>query len=486
MENYEQLTKSYINGEWVDGESSRMYENRNPYDQSLIAEIKLASLEQTKEAFEVAQVAQQQWENATTEERREVIQKVIDYFNEHKDEIVSLIQRETGGTYIKANVEFQLAMDVIEEALNYVDRLDEVREVPGGPEGKVNRIYRKPLGVITSIAPFNFPVNLSLRTIIPGIALGNAVVHKPSIEVGLVSGVVLARAFEEAGLPKGVFNMLLTDSREIGDEMLTNPVTKLIGFTGSTKVGRHIGSIAGEHLKRVALELGGNSPFVVLSDADVDQAVRAAIFGKFMHQGQICMIINRFILHKDIYDEFVEKFTERAKQLQAGDPTDPETIIGPLINEAQLNKAKSYIEMAKKENVDIIYEGGIDGNVVKPHIYGNVKNDSELAQTELFAPIALMIRAESDEEAMKMAEDTEYGLSSAIFTSDLAKGEELAVNLDAGMTHVNDQTVNDAPNIPFGGTKASGIGRFGNPWIVDEFTETKWVTIQEKERAYPF
>ncbi len=486
MQQFEKTNKSYINGKWVEGESGRTFENRNPYDDSLIAEIKIATREQTKEAFEVAKEAQKEWGNSTAEERLNVINKVIEYFNDNKEEIVKLISRETGGSIIKANVEFMLSMEVIEEALNYADRLEEISEVPGGPEGKVNKIYRKPLGVISSIAPFNFPTNLSLRTIIPGIALGNAVVHKPGIEVGLVSGVVIAKAFEYAGLPAGVFNMLLTDSREIGDEMLENPIIKLIGFTGSTPVGQHIGSIAGKHLKRVALELGGNSPFVVLSDADVDQAVNAAIFGKFMHQGQICMIINRFIIHKNKYDEFVEKFAVRAKELPYGDPQDPKTIIGPLINKSQLEKAKSYVELAKKEGARIVLEDGFEGNVMKPHIFADVKNDSEVAQTELFAPIALMIKADTDEEAMRMAEDTEFGLSSAIFTSDLEKGEKLAVQLDAGMTHVNDQTVNDAPNVPFGGTKASGVGRFGNPWVVDEFTQMKWVTVQTKDRVYPF
>lgn len=231
-----------------------------------------------------------------------------------------------------------LTLEVLEEALNYAGAIHEVREVPSAIEGKVNKIYRLPLGVISSISPFNFPMNLSMRTIAPAIALGNSVVHKPDIQVGLVGGSIIAKAFEYAGLPKGVFNMILTDIPEIGDEMLTNPIPRLISFTGSTAVGRHIGEIAGRNLKRVALELGGNSPFVVLSDANVDQAVNAAVFGKFIHQGQICMIVNRFIVHKDHYDEFVEKFVSRAKSLPYGNPSDPNTVIGPLINETQLKK----------------------------------------------------------------------------------------------------------------------------------------------------
>lgn len=483
---FEKINKSYINGKWTLGNSKRKFKNINPYDQSLIAEIKLASLEQTKDAFQVAKVAQKKWAKSTVEERKKVINKVIEYFNNNKDAIVQLISKETGGTILKGNIEFGLALDVVQEALNYTDRIDELKEVPGGPEGKINKIYRKPLGVISSIAPFNFPVNLSLRTIIPGIALGNAVVHKPDIQVGIVSGVVLAKAFEYAGLPKGVFNMILTDIEEIGNEMITNQIPRLIGFTGSTKVGKHIGSIAGANLKRTVLELGGNSPFVVLSDADVDQAVNAAIFGKFMHQGQICMITNRFIIHQNKYDEFVNKFAKRAKQLPYGDPQDPKTIIGPLINKKQIEKAKGYIKKLEKIGAKAILEGGIEGNVMKPYVFSNISNESEIAQTELFAPIALMIQASSDEEALAKAENTDYGLSSSIFTSDLEKAEQYAIQLDAGMTHINDQTVNDAPNIPFGGTKSSGLGRFGNPWVVDDFTEMKWVSIQTKERNFPF
>ncbi|MFC5587329.1 aldehyde dehydrogenase family protein [Sporosarcina soli] len=477
---------SYINGQWVEGKSDRIYKNINPYDNSVIAEIKLASKGQVEEAFQNAAEAQKKWAKASIEERKQVIEKAIHYLTEHKEEIVQLINRETGGTLLKANVEHHLAMEVLEEALNYVDQVGTVQEVPGGPEGKINKIYRLPLGVISTISPFNFPVNLSMRAIIPAIALGNAVVHKPDIQVGLVGGVLFAKAFEYAGLPAGVFNLILSDIDEIGDEMLTNPIPRLISFTGSTAVGRHIGSIAGQNLKRVALELGGNSPFVVLADANVDQAVNAAIFGKFIHQGQICMIINRIIVHKDKHDEFVEKFTVRAKELTCGNPQDPKTVIGPLINERQLEKAVGFVELAKKEGATMVLEGKKEGNVLTPYVFTDVKNTSEIAQTELFAPIALIIKAETDEEAVEMAGETAHGLSSYIFTSDLKKGEQYAVALDTGMTHINDQTVNDAPNIPFGGTKASGLGRFGNPWVVDEYTTLKWVSVQTKARAFPF
>lgn len=480
------LNKSFIYGEWTEGQSERTYDILNPYDGSIITSVRLASKIQLQEAFKIAQKAQKQWAKSTVEERREVLNKALEYLKSNREEIVRIIGLETGGTVLKSNIEFHLTIEILEESIKFADEPGKVREVPCSDPAKRNQIHRLPLGVIASISPFNFPMNLSMRTIAPAIALGNSVVHKPDIQVALSGGTIIAKAFEYAGLPKGVLNILLTDIHEIGDEMLTNPISKLISFTGSTSVGRHIGAIAGQNLKRVALELGGNSPFIVLSDADLDQAVDAAIFGKFIHQGQICMIINRLIVHKDKYDEFVAEFVERAKALPYGDQSDPNTIIGPLVNEQQMEKALRYIEEAKAEGASVALEGKRIGNILTPYVFTHVKNSSKLAQTELFAPIATIIKAETDEEAIEMANDTDYGLSSAIFTSDLKRGENLALQMDSGMTHVNDQTVNDAPNIPFGGNKASGLGRFGNPWVVEEFTVTKWVSIQTKDRKYPF
>ncbi|WP_223254389.1 aldehyde dehydrogenase family protein [Bacillus sp. HNG] len=480
-----ETSKSYINGEWVNGNSDVTYDILNPFDRSVITSVKLATKDQVEEAFEIASNAQKEWAKSTVNQRREVLQKVADFLKNNREEIVEILNLETGGSILKSNIEHHLALEILEESIKYADEIYQVKEIPGSAE-KMNHIYRLPLGVISSISPFNFPLNLSLRSIVPAIALGNSVVHKPDIQVGLSGGSIIAKAFEYAGLPKGVLNVVLTDINEIGDAMLTNKHAKLISFTGSSAVGRHIGGIAGQHLKRVALELGGNSPFVVLSDADVDQAVHAAIFGKFIHQGQICMIINRMIVHKDVYDEFVEKFVERAKAVPYGDQRDPKTIIGPLINERQLEKAVAFIEDAKKDGATLALEGQRIGNVLTPYVFVDVDRSSKLAQTELFAPIATIIKAESDEVAIEIANDTEYGLSSAIFTSDLARGEELALQIDSGMTHLNDQTVNDAPNIPFGGNKASGLGRFGNPWMVDEFTVTKWVSVQTTDRKYPF
>ncbi|RHW36740.1 aldehyde dehydrogenase family protein [Lysinibacillus yapensis] len=479
------MTKSFINGQWVEGNSGRTYDDLNPFDASPIASIRIASKAQLQDAFKAAKEAKAEWA-ANTKLREDVLKNFIQYLQDHKEAIVQTLVLETGSSVLKSNIELHLTLGLLEETLKIVDSLGKVKTADPTMPDKANHVYRLPLGVVSTIAPFNFPLYLSIRSIAPALALGNTVVHKPDIQAGLSSGSVIAKALEVSGIPAGVFNSLLTDIEEIGDAMLDHPDVKLISFTGSTAVGRHIGRVAGGLFKRVALELGGNSPFIVLKDADVDQAVKAAIFGKFLHAGQICMAINRFIIHEDLYEEFAEKFVEHARSLPYGNPQDPTTIIGPLINQVQLQKALKNVERLKAAGADLLLEGQLDGNVLTPYVFGNVDNTSEAAQNELFAPIALLIKATSDDHAIELANDTEYGLSSAIFTKDIIRGEELALRVEAGMTHVNDQTVNDLPNVPFGGVKASGVGRYGNPWIVDEFTETKWVSVQEQERQFPF
>lgn len=484
MFNYKELTKSYINGKWVIGESEKQYTLINPYDDSELSTFPIASKEQAQYTYEVADKAYIAWAKDAVK-RREVLEKVLAFFTDNEEEIVRVLAEESGSTYVKGKVEVGLTIACIQEAFKYVDSLGG-RELPEVLPGKVNKAYRKPLGVISSISPFNFSLYLSMRTIVPALMLGNSVVHKGDIQTALTGGTIIAKAFDEAGIPAGVFNVILTKSYEIGDLMIEHPTVKLISFTGSTPMGCHIGQVAGGLLKRVALELGGNAPFVVLKDADVDQAVKAAIFGKFLHQGQICMMINRIIVHESLYDKFVEKFIAHAKGLPYGDPSDKSVVIGPLINHSQLENALGFIEEAKKDGIEVLLEGERVGNILTPTIFGNVSPNSKLAHTELFSPIASIIKVSSDEEAIEAANNTEFGLSSAIFTSDLVKGEELAAGLEFGMTHVNDQTVNAIESSPFGGVKNSGMGRFGNPWVVEEFTETKWVSVQTIDREFPF
>ncbi|UOR10866.1 aldehyde dehydrogenase family protein [Halobacillus amylolyticus] len=487
MESFtENFNKNYLDGKWVDGDTGETHNILNPYDDSIIATVQLASLQQLKSTYEVAEVRQKDWAHSSVEDRKEILRKAAEFLQNNRDEIIRIANLETGGTLLKVELELNLAIDVLKETFDYMDTIDEVKEVHATIDGKKNKIYRQPLGVISSISPFNFPLNLSMRSIAPAIALGNTVVHKADLQVGLTGGSIIARAFDYAGLPGGVFQSVLTTPEKIGDEMLENPVVQLVAFTGSTGFGKHIGEIAGKNLKRVALELGGNNPFIVLQDANIERAVDAAVFGKFMHQGQICMCINRMIVHQDVYEKFTDKFVERASQLPYGDQTDPDTVIGPLINKKQVEKVLEVIEKAEKAGVNVALKGKREGNVLTPHIFVDVDNSDDIAQTELFSPVVSIIKADSDDHAIELANDTIYGLTSALFTSDLEKGEAYSLKIDSGMTHVNDQTVNDAANVPFGGNKQSGLGRFGNPWVIDEFTKLKWVSVQEEYRKFPF
>lgn len=480
------LNKSYIGGQWVEGGSKRTYAIKDPYDQSTITSVELANVEQIKEAYHKAKAAQKKWAKSTPEQRREVLTKALNYLEKNKEYILALITRETGGTLLKAQIEFGFGVSDIKDSINMVDEIYTPKNYASTTPGKVSRVYRLPLGVITSITPFNFPFNMATRTIFPAIALGNSVVHKPDLQVGIVGGQVFAKAFEEAGLPAGVFNSILTDLQESGDEFLLNTNSSFISFTGSTAVGKHINKVTGGTLKQMALELGGNNPLVVLGDAEVEQAVRVAIFGKFLHSGQICAIINRIIVNRDIYDEFVARYVEKVKGLTVGDPKDPNTIIGPVINEKQADKIMDLVNKAKESGLKVAVEGDRTGNVISPFVFVDVPNDSCLASCEIFGPVAQIIPAENDEEAIRFANDTEYGLSSAIITSDLERGEKLALEIESGTTHINDMPAVLEGNVPFGGVKQSGIGRFGYEWIVDEFTVAKWVSVQTSKLDYPF
>lgn len=479
------VNKQFIDGSWQEGTLGKEAIIEDPYDNSEFAKINLAGKDDIDKAYQAAKSAQKQWAQTTKEEKVAVIEKAIKIMKENKEEIVDIITRETGGTVLKANTEFQLAMDVMHEAKSYPHRMEPKIESSALP-GKENRIYRFPVGVVSVISPFNFPLNLSMRSVAPAIAMGNAVVLKPDLQTAFTGGSVIAKVFELAGLPKGILNLIITDISDIGDYFVEHPVPNFISFTGSTAVGRHIGALAGKHLKRCALELGGNSPLVVLEDADVQQAVQAAVFGRFIHQGQICMAINRIFVHRSIYDEFAEQLTKKVSELPYGDPKDPKNIIGPIINEKQIEKIMNLVETAKQEGATATLEGKRIGNVITPFVFTNVTNDMTIAQNEIFGPVATLIPFDSDEEGIQLANDTDYGLSSAIFSKDLNKSSELAKQIESGMTHINDQTVNDEPTIPFGGEKNSGIGRFGGKWVLDEFTTMKWISVQKEDREYPF
>jgi aldehyde dehydrogenase (NAD+) len=331
-------------------------------------------------------------------------------------------------------------------------------------------------------------MQLSNRSIGPALALGNGVVVKPAADTPVTGGLLIAKIYEEAGLPPGLLNVLIGDVKEIGDAFTLHPIPRLISFTGSTKVGRQVGQLAvtGPCMKRVALELGGNAPSIILDDADVDHAVRANVVGRYLHQGQVCMSTNRLIVDAKVYDEFVDRFTAHVKSLKYGDPNDPEVAIGPIINQKQLKAPPGTYGGGTCRRREAGGGGDPEGQVLPPHVFVDVRNDMQIAQDEMFGPIVPIIKVNDEAEALRVANDTQYGLSSAVFTRDRELGVRFALQVQAGMTHVNDHSVEDSSTGPFGGEKNSGIGRFGGEWIMREFTREHWITVQHTPPAYPF
>ncbi|PWW42707.1 4-hydroxybenzaldehyde dehydrogenase [Chromohalobacter israelensis] len=476
-----------IAGRWRQGSAERRLTVTNPYSGETLLDLAMADRHDLDDAYRHAQAAQAEWAALGPNARGDVMRRAVAIFDERRDEIIDWIIRESGSTRIKAQIEWNAARAITQEAASMPTRAHG-RILPSDIPGKESRVYRSPLGVVGVISPWNFPLNLSARSVSPALALGNAVVVKPASDTPVTGGLLLARIFEEAGLPPGVLSVVVGAGSEIGDAFVEHPVPSLITFTGSTPVGLNIGRLAsgGKHLKHVALELGGNSPFVVLADADVEQAVDAAVAGKFLHQGQICMAINRIIVEEPLRDAFTARFVERVKALRLGDPADPETAVGPIINAKQLEGLQTKIAKAHAEGATLLTGGDPEGNVLPPHVFGDVTADMELADEEIFGPLVGIQSARDEAHALELANRTEFGLSSAVFTGNLERGVRFAQGIKAGMTHVNDIPVNDEPHAPFGGEKNSGLGRFNGDWAIDEFTTEHWITLQHEPRQYPF
>jgi len=480
-----QLNKQYIGGVWRDGLSTKTLADRNPYNGQIIAEFKLANLADLDEAYRSAAAAQKIWAEVNAFEKRAILEKAITWVEQNESDIANIIIDELGGTRLKAMIEIFLVKNFIKEASTYPLRMTgEI--LPSTVDGKENRIYRVPVGVVGVISPFNFPFNLSMRSVAPALGAGNGVVLKPHDDTPIAGGTLVAKIFEEAGIPKGLLNVVVADLSEIGDKFVEHPIPRVISFTGSEGVGRHIGGVAGRALKKAILELGGNSALIVLNDADLELAINAAIFSRFAHQGQVCMCSNRILVQRSVYDKFLNRFIERVSKLKAGDPRDGQTDLGPLINERQAKAFEQQVQKGIDEGARVALKGSVQGNVASPTVFADVKPDMWVAQNEMFGPAVCVMPFETEDEAIRIANDSAYGLSGAILTQDAEHGAELAKRIESGMVHVNDGTINDDPNIAFGGEKASGVGRLNGKWALEEFTTLKWVSVQHKPRHYPF
>ncbi|WP_208590219.1 aldehyde dehydrogenase family protein [Gracilibacillus suaedae] len=485
MLDFQTLHSQYIDGSWREGKSSLQMENKNPYNDEVLASYQAASKEDVDRAYQSAKQAQKNWGTVNPAVKREIFEKAVLVIEEKHESIAQIITKEIGGTRLKAEFEIGLVKNMLKEAATFPFRM-EGKILPSVTDGKENRVYRVPVGVVGVISPFNFPFFLSMKSVAPALAAGNGVVLKPHEHTVITGGTMIAKIFEEAGLPKGLLNVITTEISEIGDAFVEHPIPKSISFTGSTQVGRHIGSVAGKHLKEVHLELGGNSGLIVLDDADLDLAVSAAVFSRFTHQGQICMSANRIIIHEAVYDNFVKKYLAKVSELTCGDPSDEKTIIGPLINKKQVEVTSKLIEAGIKEGANPLIKGEVRGNIVEPVVFGNVTKDMKIAKEEIFAPVVSLIKASNDQEIIEIVNDTTYGLSGAVHTQNIERGAQLAKQMETGMIHINDGTINDEPNVAFGGMKNSGVGRLNGEWSLDAFTTTKWISIQHNRKQFPY
>jgi aldehyde dehydrogenase (NAD+) len=484
---YTGFDRLFIAGRWVTGRSERKVKSFNPYRQEVITEIPAADTRDIEDAYQEARRAQISWAAKLPSERSAVMRRASAIMEARRDEIIDWLIREAGSPRSKAMLEWQSAHALMQQVVSAPYRV-EGRILPSDIPGKESRVYRLPVGVVAVVSPWDFALHLANRSVAPALAVGNAVVLKPPSNTPISGGLLLGKIYEEAGLPPGVLSVVAGSASEIGDVFVSHPIPRVITFTGSTAAGRHIGELAMKSpiMKRVSLELGGNGPLIILDDADLDLAVNAAVFGKFLNQGQICMSANRLIVDDLVHDEFVERFVDRVRKLKVGDPNEPDTAIGPIIHEAQLNSLLKHIQEACQDGANQLLGGEPDGLMLPPHVFVDVTNQMSVAREELFGPVAPIIKVRNEAEASQVANDTEYGLSSAVFTQDEGRGLRFALGIEAGMTHINDQPINDLPNAPFGGEKNSGIGRFGGDWIVEEFTTNHWITLQHTPRSYPF
>ena len=483
---YNNINQQFINGVWRDGSSDRSSDNLNPYTQAHINTIQLANQADVNEAYQSAQTAQKAWAATLHTERTALVARVGEILQQRGDEIINWLVQESGSTRLKAMIELGAAQGITAEAATFPARMVGAL-LPSNIPHQDSRYYRQALGVIAVISPWNFPFHLSMRSVITAIACGNSVVLKPASDTPVTGGLLLAKIFEEAGLPAGVLNVVVGAGSEIGDYFVEHAIPRMVSFTGSTAVGKRVGALAvgGRYIKRVALELGGNAPLVVLDDADLDLAVNIAAMGRFLHQGQICMSTNRVIVDAKVYDAFVAKLVEKIKTVRYGNPDEMGTIVGPIINESQLSGLKKIIAQAEQDGAKLVLGGEITNQVLPPHVFIDVDPQSALAKEESFGPVLPVIKARDEAHALALANDTEYGLSSAVVTRNHERGVAFALQIEAGMTHINDITVDDQAHAPFGGEKNSGLGRFNGGWILEEFTRTHWVTVQTQARPYP-
>ncbi|GAA4232792.1 aldehyde dehydrogenase family protein [Actinomadura meridiana] len=477
----------FIGGDWTDSASGRSYPKRSPWSGETLSEVAAGDAEDADRAVAAAHAAFDGWAAALPHERQLVFLRAADVLERREEEMLGALAAETGCGRVFGGVQLAFAVRLLRQAAQLAYR-PAGELLPSDVAGTTAMAVRRPVGVVAAIAPWNASLTLAGRAIIGPLALGNTVVLKPSEDSPYTGGALWAEVLHEAGLPAGALNVVTHAPGEaggIGDAMLANPLVKRINFTGSTATGRRLAEQAGRHLKRLVLQLSGQNPLIVAADADLDYAVDAAVYGAFIHQGQVCMCARRVYVERPLAEEFAGRFAARAAALPTGDPSDPATVVGPVINEWAL----ALIDRRVREAVGLgarVLAGGVPSPPCYPAtVLADVPDEAEIAHGETFGPVVVLETVDSAEEAVARANTSDLGLVASVITGDRPRGLRLAAALEVGIVHVNDQPVNDEPHMPFGGVKDTGWGRFGLGFAAEEFCELQWITVRDQDREFP-
>ena len=480
--------KNYINGEWVPAISGKTFLNYNPANlEDVIGEFALSDKEDVDKAVEVAKAAFEKWRLVPAPIRGEIMRKVGDIFSRRKKELARIMTREMGKPTFETEGDVQEAIDTAYYAASETRRLFGAT-VPSEMENKVNLAFRVPVGVVGVITAWNFPIAVPSWKILPAIAAGNSVIFKPSKDAPH-SGVIFAEIMEEAGIPKGVFNVLLGKG-SMGDHIVSHPDVRVIGFTGSTEVGRHIAEVCGRTNKKVSLEMGGKNGQIVMDDANLELAVDGALWGAFCTTGQRCTATSRIIAHKDIYDKFIDMLKERTEKLKIGSGLEAGIDMGPVIHRASQENCERIVKIALEEGGRLVTGGHklttgdyAKGCFFEPTIIADVKVNDTLFNEEVFGPVLSITKAESFEHALELLNHSEYGLSGAIYTKDVNRAWTAAREIQTGLCYINAPTIGAEANMPFGGTKGTGNGQREGGWTAfDIFTEWKTVYFDYSDK----
>lgn len=466
---------------------SEQFNRHHPISGEVITSGAAATVSDALAAVESAERALADWAHTGPSARRDILLRAADILERRSEVFIAAMNAEVSSSEAWSQFNVFLTTQCLRQAASLTSNITG-ETIPTDRPGVFSMTVRQPAGVVLSMAPWNAPGVLGMRSIAYPLACGNTVVFRAS-ETSPRTHQILVEVLHEAGLPSGVVNFITNDpadSGEIVEAMIAHPAVRRVNFTGSTHVGRIIAQTCGKYLKKPLLELGGKAPFVVLRDADIDGAVNAAVFGTFMFQGQICMSTERFVVDNAVADEFVEKFAQRANALTHGDPAaNPDVVVGPMFSPRSGERINGLIDDAVSKGAVLVAGGRADGASLAPTILDRVTPEMDIYDQETFGPVTIVVRVSDIEEAIQTANDTEYGLAAAVHGGDVNQALDAALRIEAGHVHVNGATVQNDANAPFGGVKASGYGKFDGNAVVEEFTELKWVTIEQANQKYP-